>query len=111
MKQGIAWAGIFVGPTVWFLSLETNFAIAPLMCGRGGFIPAYLVCLCALALTGAAATLSWMRWREFRTQAVSDDPMPTGTAPLFFAGAVVSGFAFLVILAQTIPNLMMGGCE
>jgi hypothetical protein len=41
MKQkGIAWAGIFVGPTVWFLSLEANFAIAPLMCG-GGFIPAH----------------------------------------------------------------------
>jgi hypothetical protein len=112
MKQeGIGWAGIFVGPVVWFLSLEANFALAPLMCGRGGFVPAYLVSLFALALTCTAAILCWMRWRQFRTQTVADGPTPIGTAPLSFAGAVVSGFSFLVILAQAIPTLMMGGCE
>jgi hypothetical protein len=109
--ERIAWAGIFTGPVVWFLSLEYNFALSPLMCGAGGFVAVWLFTLVSLAITAVAATLCWIAWRHLRIQASSGTPMPPGRVPLAFAGAVVSGSAFLLILAGVIPNLIMGGCE
>ena len=109
--ERIAWTGIFTGPVVWFLSLQYNFAFSPLMCGGGGFVPVWLFILVSLAITAVTATLCWTAWRHLRLQTSSGASIPPARVPLTFAGAVLSGSAFLLILAEVIPNLMMGGCE
>ncbi len=36
MRQAVLGAGLALAPLAWFISLEANFALAPLACGSHG---------------------------------------------------------------------------
>jgi len=108
----ILWAGIFTGPLAWFLNLEANFALAPLACGGHTKLPLYLVSGLTALLSLAAGSMAFQQW-------LAPEPkVPREQAPalairrrMALAGVSISGFALLVILAQVIPNVLLGGCE
>ena len=97
MRQAALGAGLALAPLAWFISLEANFALAPLACAGHGTGILLLVSVASLGLAVAGALLAWTQ-RSFHSR-------------LAISGAVFSAFLTLVILAQTIPNLMLGGCE
>ena len=97
MKQAVLGAGLVLPPMAWFASLEANFALAPLACAGHGKSMLLLVSALALGLTVAAGLLAWGQRNFERRVALS--------------AAVVSAFFSIVIVAQAIPNLMLGGCE
>jgi hypothetical protein len=86
-----------LAPIAWFVSLEGNFALAPLACAGHGKSLLLLVSGTTLGLAIASGILCWTQRDYHRRLAVS--------------GAVLSGLLSLVILAQAIPNLILGGCE
>jgi hypothetical protein len=112
MKPALLWALIFTGPLVWFAELEANFALAPLACQGNRKIILYIVSGAALLLLLTAGVVSWAQWyladNDSQGQVAPFDVRTRGLA----MGAMALNFlAALVVLAQTIPNLMMTGCE
>jgi len=97
MKQAVLGTGLLLAPLAWFVSLEANFALAPLACAGRGTGPLIVVSAISLALAIAGGLLAW-------TQRGYDKR-------LAFSGAAISTLATLAILAQAIPNLVYGGCE
>jgi len=81
----------------WFASLAAKFALAPLACsGHGrGILP--LISALALGLAVASSVLAWTQ-RDFHHR-------------LAVSGTVISALFGIVIVAQAVPNLMLGGCE
>lgn len=111
MKQSIfLWSPSLIAPLVWFLSLQANFALAPLACAGRGKQLLYIVSAIALLIVVCGAGFSWTQWRT----SSGPSPTPENRAQPRLAGLVglaLSGLFLLVILAQTIPNLIMAGCE
>ncbi len=97
MKPVVLGASLFLPPLAWFASLEANFALAPLACAAQGRSMLLLVSAVALGLTIASGLFAWTQRGVQRRVALS--------------GAAVSALFSLVIVAQAIPNLMLGGCE
>jgi uncharacterized iron-regulated membrane protein len=97
MKQAVLGTGLFLAPLVWFVSLEANFALAPLACSGHGKSPLLLVSAVALSLALVSGFLAWTQRDFHRRLAVS--------------GAVISALFSIVIIAQAIPNVILGGCE
>jgi uncharacterized protein involved in response to NO len=89
--------GLVLAPLVWFASLETNLALAPLACSGHEKNILWLVSGVALCLALASALLAWTQ-RSFHHR-------------LAVSGAAISALCSIVIVAQTIPNLILGGCE
>ena len=97
MKQAVLGTGLVLAPLAWFASLEANFALAPLACAGHGKSMLLLISAAALALAVAGGLLAWTQRNFHKRLAVS--------------GAVISALFSIVIVAQAIPNLMLGGCE
>ena len=86
-----------MAPIAWFASLEANFALAPRACTGNGKSTLLLVSAVALSLAAISGLLAWTQRDSNRRLAVS--------------GTVISALFAVVIVAQAIPNLMLGGCE
>ena len=97
MKQAVLGTGLVLAPMAWFASLEANFALAPLACAGHGKNMLLLVSAVALGLAVASGLLAWTQRNWDRRLAIT--------------GAVFSALFSLVIVAQAIPNLILGGCE
>jgi hypothetical protein len=97
MKQAVLGAGLVLAPMAWFGSLEANFALASSVCAGHGKGILLLVSALALSLAVASGLLAWTQ-RTFHQR-------------LAASGAVISALFSIVIIAQAIPNLMLGGCE
>jgi hypothetical protein len=97
MKQAALGTGLILAPMAWFGSLEANFALAPLACAGHGKSMLLLVSAVAFGLAVASGLLAWTQ-RSFHQR-------------LAVSGAVISALFAIVIVAQAIPNLMLGGCE
>jgi hypothetical protein len=97
VKQAVLGTGLILPPLAWFTSLEANFALAPRACGGHGKGILLVVSAAALALAVTGGLLAWRQQDTHRRLAL--------------AGAAISALCALVIVAQAIPNLMLGGCE
>ncbi|MDQ6679315.1 MAG: hypothetical protein M3Z09_18690 [Acidobacteriota bacterium] len=96
------WTGLLAGPVVWLLSLEANFALAPWVCAFHWKAAAYVVSLAAFAITAAAGLIAWRQWRQVEGQ------RPRAMA---LGGVMLSAGFLVALLAQSIPQFMMAGCE
>ena len=104
-RDAILWTVVLGSPIVWLLSLEASFALAPLACSSYSKFALYLVSIASLAIEAGGGILAWNLWRR---------PSPQSELRLrgmALGGAILSGLFFVVILAQTIPNLMLARCE
>jgi hypothetical protein len=97
VKQAVLGAGFLLAPIAWFASMEANFALAPLACGGHQKSVLLLISVTALGLAAGGSFLAWTQ--------------RTSRRRLAFFGVASSALFALVIAAQTIPNLMLRGCE
>jgi hypothetical protein len=96
MKRAVG-TGLALAPIAWFASLGANFALAPLACSAHGKSILWLISATALGLAIASGLWAWTQRMLYRRLAV--------------AGALTSALFSIVIIAQAIPTLMLGGCE
>ena len=97
MRQAVLGAGLILAPIAWFASLEANFALARLACSGHGKGVLLLVSAVALCLAVIGGLMAWSQRNYYARLAVP--------------GAAMSALFTIVIVAQSIPNLILGGCE
>jgi hypothetical protein len=112
-KRDLAlWAGILLGPLAWALSMGTNFALAPWACVWGWKTMLYVVTIVALVICAGSAALSWREWRHLGREMPGEayGAVPRGRL-MAFSGVILSAMAALIIIAQGIPQIMLGACQ
>ena len=106
------WIGILAGPIVWLCSFEANFALAPWACEFNTKIAVYIVTIVALMLAAGSGLLAWREWTALGRMWPAEAGGALGRGRIMAIGGVLlSGMFFLVILAQSIPELVLGACE
>ena len=111
-RAAMLWTGVLAGPAVWFLNLEANFALAPLACGAQSKAPLHLVSIASLAIAAIAGILAASQWRQLSDHYGGGSPVTEmRLRGMAIAGITLSVLSFLVILAQSVPNVILAGCE
>jgi hypothetical protein len=106
------WTAVLTGPTAWFVCLLANFALAPWTCTQFGRSPLFAVAAVALLLSAVAGIAAWRLWRQIGVQPPGESGgVIAYQRSLALAGVLLSGVFVMVIVAQSIPNLMLEGCE
>ena len=106
------WTGLLAGPIVWLISFEANFALAPWACVFQAKLALYVVSIVALLLAAASGFLAWRQWSALGRELPGDGG---GGLPrlrvMALGGVLLSAMFFLVILAQAIPEVVLGACQ
>jgi hypothetical protein len=106
------WIGILAGPIVWLMSFQANFTLAPWACEFNSKAALFLVTLLALLLVAGSGLLAWREWAALGKALPGDAQGAVGrTRVMALGGVLTSSMFFLVILAQSIPELLLGACE
>lgn len=106
------WIAALAGPIVWFASMLANFALTDKVCSWGGKGALFVIVVAALVLTGSAGLVAWRFWRQAGSEFPGEIAGSVGyRRTLALAGVLLSASFFVVIIAQAVPNLMLGGCE
>jgi hypothetical protein len=100
----LLFAAIFAGPVAWAISLQANFALAPLACSNAAKSSLYFVLLFAFLLASAGELFALSARR-------SAPAGPPHYDAMVWAGIGISAFSILLIVAQTIPTVFFAGCE
>jgi hypothetical protein len=106
------WTGILAGPIIWLLSFEANFALVPWACEFQAKLALYVVRLIAIVLAASSFALAWRLWKELG----KEWPGQAGGAlarsrVMAGSGVLMSAMFFVVIVAQSVPELILGACE
>ena len=113
MNRDLAlWTGLLAGPIVWLISFQTLFALNPWTCIWTNKLTMYIVTIAALSISLAAALLAWRSWNQLGREV---DPrggdMLSRSRSMAFGGIMISSFSCLLIIAQSIPELILGACQ
>jgi hypothetical protein len=121
------WPSLLLGPLIWFLHLNTFYAVASLSCkwrlmslsiaGLPGLqLVEAIVSLLTLVLLARLIIVPWRNWRRFQTEQPPENPrMLQDTEkdwrPLvaFVALLLNSGF-FVFVVATFVPVLALNPC-
>jgi hypothetical protein len=106
------WIGVLAGPFIWLLSFQANFTLAPWACKFDTKIALFLVTIAALILVAGSGLLAWREWTALGRIAPDEAAGAVGRSRIMALGGVLlSAMFFLVILAQAVPELILGACE
>ncbi len=113
MNRDLAlWTGILAGPLVWLISFEANFALVPWACIFEAKLALYLVSLVALAASGAAGFLAWHEWKVLgREMPGQGGDTLSRSRIMALGGVLLSAMCCLIIVAQAIPEFILGACQ
>ena len=111
-RDTLLWTSILAPPVVWFLCMEANFALTPWACAFGWKYILLLVSVLALAITASLAFVAWTQWKQLGREwpGEAGGAIPRARIMAIFGG-ITAAFAFLVILAQAVPVVLMGACQ
>ena len=113
MKRNLLlWTGVLIGPVMFLLCEEANFALAPWACFYGWKPALYVVCLIGLVITAGSGLTAWSQW----TRLGRDYPGEAGgeiarSRALAMGGVLLSLMCFIAMIALSIPTLVLSGCE
>ncbi|MBD0372118.1 MAG: hypothetical protein ICV60_14855 [Pyrinomonadaceae bacterium] len=107
------WTGLLAGPVAWALHMQTNYALVPWVCMKGGEMLLYLVSIFAILITAAGAFAAWRAWSEGGREKEANgggDPI-SRTSFMGALGLLTSAMFLLVIIAQAIPGFFFHPCQ
>ncbi len=118
---------LFLGMIIWFIDLETVYALPSLACEWSWFqfsiagIPGLaiieaIISLIAMMLMSFMVYLPWRNWRKFQTEKPTHNPrMLQDTEKdrrslLAFVAMLMNSFFFLFIIATFVPVFALNAC-
>ena len=118
---------LFLGVTIWFLDLNTVYALPSLSCEWGWFgftiagIPGLavieaIITLIALLLMALMIYLPWRNWRKFQTEKPMDNPQllqdteKDRRSLLAFVAMLLNSFFFVFLIAMFVPIFALNVC-
>ena len=115
-RDVLLWLGLLAGPIAWYLHEQLSYMLAPSACAAGSHAFLHLVTLGTLLLAAAGAAVAWGRWKALpegsTERGETREEAETSRARFMALAGMTSCAAFaLIILADEIPNLVLGVCD
>jgi hypothetical protein len=108
----VLWTGFLGGPIVWFTSFEARFAWAPWTCTFQTKWALHLIALAAFLVCAGLAALSWREWKALGAGGPSQSGTPLARSQFMaILGIVTSLGCAMVVVAQAIPEFVLGACQ
>ncbi|MFL6417534.1 MAG: hypothetical protein ACJ74Y_17910 [Bryobacteraceae bacterium] len=108
----LLWTTDLGPPIVWLFSFQANFTLAPWACIFQVKVWLYFVSLLALVLELGIAALAWSQWKALGAELPGQGEGPVPRARIMALTGIVFGLGFaMVVLAQSIPAIVLGACE
>ena len=107
------WTGLLAGPLVWLALLETHYVLSYVSCEVRQSWFMHLATLVSLGLVAAAGVAGWRAAFGNGAQAGSQSPQlaaESNVGWMGYAGAAMSAWFLLVILAMEVPILILPPC-
>jgi 4-hydroxybenzoate polyprenyltransferase len=112
VRDLILWITVFAGPVFWLFSFQAKFSFNTWTCASQTKLPLFLFALIAFVLTAGAGLLAWRQWRALDKQSPPERGDLLARSRFMAVGAIAFSVGFcLVILAQTIPDMIIGPCQ
>ncbi|HXG92889.1 MAG TPA: hypothetical protein VNN73_11055 [Blastocatellia bacterium] len=106
------WFAFFAGPVAWLLNLQVSYILVPVACATGHALALYIIPLGALLLAASGLLVAWREWLRAGKQWPDESSNTIGRSRFMAVLALlVSTLFFLAILAQAIPNFILGPCQ
>ncbi len=105
------WGGILIAPAPYFLQLSVAYGLVYWVCRSGNSFVITLITVVSLAMCVFGAFLAWRSWEKVGTEYADDKSDETNrTRFMAVSGLVLSALFFAAIIAQEIPNWIVGAC-
>lgn len=108
----LLWISVLGGPLIWLSSFEVRFALVPWACTFTNKAGLFTVFVVALLLCLVCAGIGYSQWRELGEHGPSSEG---GTVPrsnfMAIGGIVLSAGCAMIVIAQFIPELILGACQ
>jgi uncharacterized membrane protein YidH (DUF202 family) len=113
MKRDLMlWTALLAGPLIWFLSFGARWSLSGWVCAFHWKPALFVIAAVAVMLVAGAGTLAWTEWqrvgREMPGEAGGAIPRSRTMAMM---GVALCVFSIVLIVAQAIPEVVLGGCE
>jgi hypothetical protein len=111
-RDVLLWLCVLAGPISWALSQQLSYALTPTACAQNSHWLLHFASLGPFLLVLAGGALAWSRWKS-APEGSTEKGSPEGSRIRFMAlsGVITCVFFALVILANWIPNLVLGVCD
>lgn len=113
MKSSVALL-VVIGfvPLVWLISLEASVVASPSACTSGHSLLLHVISLAAFLLASLGAAYSLIQLRTPERNSVGEyDPLANPRRGLALAALGISALCLLLVVAQSIPNVLLGACQ
>lgn len=108
----LLWMTDLGAPIIWLFSFQANFTWAPWACIFQVKAWLYFVSALALLLELGIAALAWSQWKALGAEAPGDGGGTLPRARIMAIAGIVFGLGFgTVVVAQAIPELLLGACQ
>jgi uncharacterized membrane protein YidH (DUF202 family) len=113
MKRDLLlWTAFLAGPLVWFLSFGARWSLSGWVCAFNWKPALFVIAAVSVMLVAGAGMLAWTEWqrvgREMPGEAGGAIPRSRTMAMM---GLVLCIFSIMLIVAQAIPEVILGVCE
>jgi hypothetical protein len=113
MKRDLAlWTGFLGGPLIWLASFGARWSLSGVVCAYQWGAALFVIAFVAVLLTACTGLLSWNEWQRVGRQMPGEagGAIPRSRIMALF-GVALSALSILLILAQAVPELILGVCQ
>lgn len=114
MKRNVMlWTAFFAGPLIWLLSFGARWSLSGWVCAFQHWKPAlFVIALVSVAIVAGSGMVAWTEWQRVGRELPGETggAIP-GSRFLALSGLVLCVFSIVLIVAQTIPEVVLGVCE
>jgi hypothetical protein len=108
----VLWTTDLGPPIIWLFSFQAIFALAPWACIFQVKAWLYFVSILAFVLELGIAALAWSQWKALGAELPGQGAGSLPRARMMALAGMVFGLAFaMVVIAQAIPELILGACQ
>lgn len=108
----LLWTADLGAPIIWLFSFQAIFTLAPWACIFQVKAWLYFVSTLALLVELGMAALAWSQWKALGAESPGEGAGAIPRARIMALAGVVFGVGFaMVVVAQAIPELVLGACQ
>jgi hypothetical protein len=108
----LLWTTDLGPPIIWLFSFQANFTWAPWACIFQVKAWLYVVSALALLLELGIAAIAWSQWKALGAELPGQGGGPLPRARIMALAGIVFGLGFgMIVVAQAIPELVLGACQ
>jgi hypothetical protein len=113
MKRNLLlWTSFLAGPLIWLLSFGARWSLSGWVCAFQWKPALFVIAIVSLLLVSGSGMLAWTEWQRVGREMPGEGGGAIPRARIMaLMGVVLSAFSFLLIVAQLIPELILGVCE